>query len=240
MSGGPGRGVSGTAVRTAAADLGSALGHAFADEEAVQRALTHRSAARANNERLEFLGDSALELAVAELLFVRYPAASEGGLTRARAALVSNETLAAAARAIGVGAHLVLGAGEHRNGGRERDTILAGAFEALLGVVYLEAGHGAVRRAVERVLGSRLDGAAPDRTAKDAKTRLQELLQARGLDLPRYRIVKADGAAHRPRFLVECRLDVAGVGATHGEGPSRRRAEQRAAERALAEIRDDG
>ena len=229
-----------SAARTAAADLGSALGYEFADAEAVRRALTHRSAARANNERLEFLGDSALELAVAELLFVRHPAASEGDLTRTRAVLVSNETLAAAARAIGVGPHLVLGAGERRNGGRDRDTILAGAFEALLGAMYLEAGHEAVRRAVERVLGGRLDGADPDRTAKDAKTRLQELLQARGIDLPRYRIVKVDGAAHRPRFLVECRLDAAGVGATHGEGPSRRRAEQRAAERALAEIRDDG
>ena len=232
--------MSDTAARTAAADLGSALGYEFADAEAVRRALTHRSAARIHNERLEFLGDSALELAVAELLFIRHPAASEGDLTRARAVLVSNETLAAAARAIGVGAHLVLGAGERRNGGRDRDTILAGAFEALLGVMYLEAGHEAVRRAVERVLGNRLDRADPDRTAKDAKTRLQELLQARGLDLPRYRIVKVDGAAHRPRFLVECRLDAAGVSATHGEGPSRRRAEQRAAQRALAEIRDEG
>lgn len=232
--------MSDTAARTAAADLGSALGHAFADAGAVQRALTHRSAARAHNERLEFLGDAALELAVAELLFVRYPAASEGGLTRARAALVSNETLAAAARAIGVGPYLVLGAGELRNGGRERDTILAGAFEALLGVMYLEAGHEAVRRAVERIFGPRLDHADPDRTAKDAKTRLQELLQARGLELPRYRIVKVSGKAHRPRFLVECRLDAAGVSATHGEGPSRRQAEQRAAERALAEMGNDG
>lgn len=226
--------------RLAAAKLGSALGCDFADPEAVQRALTHRSASKANNERLEFLGDSALGLAVADLLFERYPAAPEGALTRARAALVCRETLARVAREAAVGDHLILGPGEARNGGRNRDSILAGALEALLGLTYLEGGLEAVRRAVERVFGPRLDHADPDRAAKDAKTRLQELLQARGLDLPRYRIVEASGKAHLPRFLVECRLDAAGMNATHGEGPSRRQAEQRAAERALAEIGDDG
>ena len=224
--------------REVAAKLGSALGYAFSDPEAVQRALTHRSASGANNERLEFLGDSVLNLAVADLLFSRYPVATEGDLTRARASLVRREALAAAAREAGVGAYLVLGAGEQRSGGRDRDSILADAVEALFGAIYLEGGYGAVRGAVERIFAERLERAPPGAIAKDPKTRLQELLQARGLDLPRYRVVASDGSAHRPTFLVECN---AGIGdPTRGKGSSRRQAEQRAAERALAEIGDGG
>ena len=144
------------------------------------------------------------------------------------------EALASAAREAGVGAYLVLGAGEQRNGGRDRDSILADAVEALFGAIYLDGGYEAVRGAVERVFAERLDGAPPGATAKDPKTQLQELLQARGLDLPRYRVVASDGSAHRPTFLVECD---SGIGdPTRGEGSSRRQAEQRAAERALAEI----
>ena len=222
--------------RLAAARLGSVLGHEFSEPEAVERALTHRSASSANNERLEFLGDSVLGLAVADLLCDRYPAASVGDLTRTRAALVRKETLAAAAREVRLGDYLVLGAGELRNGGRDRDSILADAMEALLGALYLDGGYDAVRRAVERIFNERLERASPGNAAKDPKTRLQELLQARGLSLPRYRIVESDGAAHRPTFLVECEF---GLGEpTRGGGGSRRQAEQRAAERALAEIAD--
>lgn len=222
--------------REAAAKLGSALGYAFSDPEAVRRALTHRSAPGANNERLEFLGDSVLNLGVADLLFSRYPDATEGELTRARASLVRRESLAAIAREAGVGACLVLGAGEQRSGGRDRDSILANAVEALFGAMYLDGGYEAVRRAVERVFAERLARAAPGAgaTAKDPKTRLQELLQARGLDLPRYQVVASDGSAHRPTFVVECDAGVGGP--ARGEGSSRRQAEQRAAERALAEI----
>lgn len=228
----------GGAFREAAAALGSALGHEFSDPEAVRRALTHRSASGANNERLEFLGDSVLGLAVADLLFDRYPEATVGDLTRARASVVRREALAAAAREAGVGEYLVLGAGTRRSGGRDRDSILADAFEALLGTMYLEGGYPAVRGAVERIFAERLDRAASAGTAKDPKTRLQELLQARGLGLPRYRVVGSDGSAHRPTFLVECEAGIAGP--TRGEGTSRRQAEQRAAERALAEIGDGG
>ena len=228
----------GGAFREAAAALGSALGHEFSDPEAVRRALTHRSASGANNERLEFLGDSVLGLAVADLLFARYPEAAVGDLTRARASVVRREALAAAAREAGVGEYLVLGAGTRRSGGRDRDSILADAFEALLGTMYLEGGYPAVRGAVERIFAERLDRAASAGTAKDPKTRLQELLQARGLGLPRYRVVGSDGSAHRPTFLVECEAGIAGP--TRGEGTSRRQAEQRAAERALAEIGDGG
>ena len=229
----------GETFREAAAKLGSALGYEFSDFEAVGRALTHRSASPGtNNERLEFLGDSVLGLAVADLLFARYPAASVGDLTRSRASLVRRETLAAVAREAGVGEYLVLGAGERRSGGRERDSILADAIEALFGTMYLEGGYPAARGAVERTFAGRLERAMPAGTAKDPKTRLQELLQAQGLDRPRYRIVASDGAAHRPAFVVEC--DAGIVGPTQGEGTSRRLAEQRAAERALAEIDDGG
>ena len=234
-----GRNVS-DSLREATAKLGSALGYEFSDSEAVRRALTHRSASNINNERLEFLGDSVLGLAVADLLFVRYPAASVGDLTRTRAALVCKETLAAAAREAGVGEYLVLGTGEQRSGGRNRDSILADAIEALLGAMYVDGGYAAVRRAVECILADRIEQATPDGTAKDPKTRLQELLQARGLGLPRYRIAGSGGAAHRPRFLVECDAGIAGAGIARGEGSSRRQAEQRAAARALAEIADDG
>lgn len=230
-------GVSG-APREAVAALGAALGYEFSDPEAVRRALTHRSASGANNERLEFLGDSVLGLAVADLLFARYPEAAVGDLTRARASLVRREALAAAARNAGVREHLVLGAGAQRSGGRDRDSILADAFEALLGAMYLEGGYPAVRGAVERIFAGRLDRTTPAGTAKDPKTRLQELLQARGFGLPRYRVVGSKGSAHRPSFLIECETGVAGP--TRGEGSSRRLAEQRAAERALAEIGDGG
>ena len=226
------------ALREAAARLGSALGYEFSDSEAVRRALTHRSASGSNNERLEFLGDSVLGLAVADLLFARYPTATVGDLTRARASLVCREALAAVAREAGVGKYLVLGAGEQRNGGRNRDSILADAIEALLGTMYLEGGYAAVRRTVERIFAERLERATPAGTAKDPKTRLQELLQAQGFELPRYRVVESDGTAHRPMFLVECDTGIAGP--TRGEGTSRRQAEQRAAERALAEIGDGG
>ncbi len=217
-----------------------ALGHEFADPATLRRALTHRSAGSANNERLEFLGDSALGLAVAELAFRCGPEASEDELTRTRAALVRRETLAEVAREIGLGAHLVLGAGESKSGGRERESILAGAFEALAGAVYLEGGMEAVRAMVGRLFAGRLERVLRDGAAKDPKTRLQELLQARGLDLPRYRIVETGGAEHRPRFLVECELDTARPAEPfRGEGASRRQAEQRAAARALREIGDD-
>ena len=225
-------------IREAAANLGSALGYEFSDPQSVRRALTHRSACGINNERLEFLGDSVLNLSVADLLYSRYPAATEGDLTLARASLVRRRTLAAAAREAGVGAYLVLGAGAERSGDRNRDSILADAFEALLGAMYLEGGYAAVRGVVERTFAGRLEEVTRDATTKDPKTRLQELLQARGLGLPCYRIVASDGSAHRPTFLVECDVGIAGP--TRGEGASRRQAEQRAAERALAEIADGG
>ena len=222
--------------REAAANLGSAFGFEFSDSGSVRRALTHRSASQANNERLEFLGDSVLGFAVADVLFARFPTATVADLTRSRASLVRNETLAEVARAAGVGSYLVLGAGEQRSGGRDQDSILAGAVEALFGAMYLDGGYAAVRFAVERVFADRLERTPPANTVKDPKTRLQELLHARGLPLPRYRILESEGSAHRPSFLVECDSGV--VDPTRGEGPSRRKAEQRAAAQALSELID--
>ena len=216
--------------------LGAAFGHEFLDHEAFERALTHRSAGQDSNERLEFLGDAVLGLAIAELLYGRRSTAAEGELTRTRASLVSNEALAAAARETGLGDHLVLGAGERRSGGRDRDSILAGALEALFAVMYLEAGYEATRSAVERMFAGRLERAAAGGPPKDPKTKLQELLQARGLDLPRYRIVDRSGTAHRPRFRAVCEFGAGEGQVTRGEGSSRRHAEQRAAERALTEL----
>ena len=224
--------------REAAARLGSAFGYEFSDCEAVRRALTHRSASHRNNERLEFLGDSVLGLAVADVLCARHPTANVGDLTRSRASLVRKEALAAAARDAGIGEYLVLGAGERRTGGHERDSILADAVEALLGAMYLEGGYSAVRAAVELIFRDRLEQTTPADTAKDPKSTLQELLQARGLPLPRYRVLESDGSAHRPSFLVECDCGLAEP--ARGEGSSRRRAEQRAAERALSELVDGG
>ena len=224
--------------RSAAAELGSVLGHEFSDPATARRALTHRSASGANNERLEFLGDSVLGLAVADLLYERYPDASVGELTRTRASLVRKESLAAVAREARLGEHLVLGAGEQRSGGRDRESILADAVEALLGALYLDGGYEAVRRAVERIFDRRLEQVTPGSAGKDPKTQLQELLQARGLSLPRYRVVESDGVAHRPTFLVECDF---GLGEpTRGGGASRRQAEQSAAQHALAEIAGGG
>lgn len=220
----------------AARELGSAFGHEFADPDIVRLALTHRSAGSDNNERLEFLGDSALGLAIAELVYARDPEASEGDLTRARSALVCKEALAAAARDLEIGRHLVLGGGERKSGGKNRDSILANALEALFGALFIDGGYGAVLRVADRIFASPLERIMDGGAAKDPKTRLQELLQARGFAPPRYRIVEAIGAEHRPCFVVECALGVAGHRVTRGKGASRRQAEQRAAERALEEI----
>lgn len=228
----------GAARLPAAAEPCAVLGYVFRDPAALRQALTHRSASSVNNDRLEFLGDSVLGLAVADLLYALRPGASVGELTRLRAALVRKDTLAAAARDASIGERLVLGTGEKRSGGRNRDSILADAMEAVLGAIYLDGGYSAVRRTVERMFAERLEQAGTGIATKDPKTRLQELLQAQGLPLPRYRIVESDGFAHRPIFVVECRFGIGGP--SRGEGPSRRQAEQSAAEHALAEIGDGG
>ena len=213
--------------------LEARLGHSFDEPGLLVRALMHRSAGIRNNERLEFLGDAILTFLVAEYLYDAHPDGSEGKLTRLRARVVRRESLAGAARQLGVGDALVLGAGERKTGGRERDSILADAFEAIVGALYLDSDITTCRDRVRTLLREWFEAASLDDGGKDAKTRLQELLQARAKPLPTYRIVEVEGAAHRRLFTMGCRVE--GIdGETIGTGSSRRRAEQDAAMRVMA------
>lgn len=209
--------------------------HAFADPALLARALTHRSADRANNERLEFLGDAVLGMLVSEELFRRHPAASEGELTRMRAALVREATLARLARELQLGDALRLGPGELASGGFRRDSILADAFEAVLAAVFLDGGIDAARRELVPLLEPLLAERAGARVAKDAKTALQERLQAEGLPLPVYTLVDIRGADHQRTFVARCEVGSRGIVAD-GEGGSRRAAETEAAARVLEQL----
>lgn len=208
------------------------LGHQFAHAELLRTALTHRSAGKDNNERLEFLGDSILSFVIADELYHRFPDAAEGQLSRLRASLVKGETLAELARECALGESLKLGSGELKSGGFRRDSILAGALEAIIGAVYLDAGYEACRALVLRLYGERLNGVCLNDGVKDPKTRLQEYLQARKLPLPEYRVQAVAGEAHDQHFTMEC--IVSGLDQpVLGSGGSRRKAEQDAAQKAL-------
>ena len=219
---------------TAAQDrLAERLGHAFTDTGLFVRALTHRSAGAGNNERLEYLGDAILTFLVAEHLCSAYPDAPEGKLTRLRSRIVRRESLAATARKLGVGDALRLGAGERKTGGRGRDSILAGTLEAIVGALYLDSDLATCRDRVLAMLEDRIEAAVADDGRKDAKTRLQELMQSQGRPLPIYRVMEIGGAAHRHTFTVRCRVEGVAEDAI-GTGSSRRRAEQDAAARVMA------
>ena len=222
----------------AAADLTELerrLGHVFAKPELALQALTHRSYGAPHNERLEFLGDALLNCSVAILLYERFSKLPEGDLSRLRAALVNQRSLSEVALQLGLGERLRLGEGEMKSGGFRRPSILADALEALLGAVFLDAGFDAVRAVVARVLAERLDAAVDHPVDKDPKTSLQELLQGRGMALPRYSVQKTEGEAHEQTFVVECRVEELGVAAT-GTGASRRSAEQAAAQAVLGQL----
>jgi ribonuclease-3 len=215
------------------AELERSLGHSFANPELARQALTHRSYGTPHNERLEFLGDSLLNCAVATLLYDRFPRLPEGDLSRLRAALVNQASLSEVATKLGLGDVLRLGEGELKSGGFRRPSILADALEALLGALYIDGGFDAVRATVERLMAERLDNHEGAAVGKDPKTALQEHLQGRKLALPRYSVQRTEGEAHEQLFTVECRVDDLGVAAS-GQGPSRRAAEQAAAEAVLA------
>jgi ribonuclease-3 len=217
------------------AELESKLGHRFSSPELARQALTHRSFGAPHNERLEFLGDSLLNCAVATLLYERFPRLPEGDLSRLRAALVNQSSLSEVATALGLGDRLRLGEGELKSGGFRRPSILADALEAVLGAVYLDAGFEAVRGVVGRVLAERLEQKDGLPVEKDPKTALQEHLQGRKLALPRYAVQRTEGEAHDQTFTVECRVDDLGLVAA-GKGASRRAAEQAAAEGVLAQL----
>lgn len=218
---------------SAAASCG---GHVFRDPALLERALTHRSAAAVHNERLEFLGDALVGAIVAEALYARWPKAAEGELTRARAALVRESALAALARRLELGPRILLGPGEMKSGGHRRESILSDALEAVVGAIYLDAGFETCRTVVLPWFAEAIEALPPPhKLGKDAKTRLQEWLQARQLPLPTYTLLSESGEEHAKLFRTECALASSTV-RCEGEGASRRAAEQVAAEAVLAEI----
>jgi ribonuclease-3 len=226
---------------TASADLDRLqrrLGYRFREPELLALALTHRSAGAANNERLEFLGDGLVNFASAEALYRALPGAGEGDLSRLRASLVCEESLARLAENLGLGEALTLGGGALRSGGFRRAPILADALEAVLGAIYLDGGFDAGRAACERLLAPALAQLPDPDTLKDAKTRLQEHLQGLGRPLPVYELLHAEGPEHRPSFTVSCRL-ADGGDLTEGQASSRRAAEQAAAEQMLQRLGAD-
>jgi ribonuclease-3 len=204
------------------------LQHQFSDPVLLVRAVTHRSFAADHNERLEFLGDSVLNLSVADLLFQRLSALPEGDLSRIRANLVKQDTLHQIAVELGLPEVVRLGEGEVRSGGSRRPSILADALEALIGAVYLDAGYPAAQALVHRLFQSVEINPQMEASAKDAKTELQEWLQARKYKLPLYRVVGTLGAAHRQTFDVECEVSDLNLN-ERGIGSSRRAGEQAAA-----------
>ena len=224
-------------VRENLGRLARALGHEFRDPELIMQALTHRSASGENNERLEFLGDALLGFVIAEALWERFPDADEGRLSRLRASLVKRESLAALARRLELGDYLRLGVGELRSGGQARESILSDALEAILAAVYRDGGFAAAREVILSVFAASLNGLRTTDTLKDAKTRLQELLQTLKRPLPEYELQQATGSDHDRRFEVRCTLPDCGE-ETRGEGRSRRRAEQQAAEQMLDRLAD--
>jgi ribonuclease III len=217
------------------AALEKRLGHQFADPRLLEQALTHRSRGADNNERLEFLGDGVLGCAMADELYARFPQLSEGKLTRLRASLVREEALAEVAKTLGLGEFLRLGEGELAAGPEPRPSILADALEALLGAVFLDAGYDAARKTVLAAFGPLIGRLDPERPAKDAKTRLQEVLQAKHRRLPQYEVVAVTGEAHRQAFVVECSVAELDLRAK-GSGTSRQRAEQQAAKAMLEKL----
>ena len=211
------------------------LGYTFQDKKLLQQALTHRSAGSPNNERLEFLGDSILNFIVAAHLFTHFSHASEGELTRIRAKWVCESALAEIATGFSLSDHLILGQGEKKGGGAHRASILADALEALIGAMYLESGMLTCESVVLPWYQAGKESLWTDAHHKDAKTRLQEYLQAKQLPLPTYTVLKTWGDPHHPTFQMCCEIDVLGAKAI-GEAPSRKRAEQAAAEALLKQL----
>lgn len=212
------------------------LGLRFSDPALLQRALTHRSAGAEHNERLEFLGDAVLQTAVSALLYERFAGYDEGDLTRVRAHLVREDSLARVALSIGLPEVLRLSEGEARGGGATRPSILADALEALIGATFLDGGYASAQTLVQRLFGDVIAGTGIDNWSKDPKTELQEWLQARKLPVPAYRIVATRGQSHAQTFDVECAVAALGL-AERGEGKSRRAAEQDAARRMLDKLK---
>jgi ribonuclease III len=214
--------------------LSKTLDYSFSDVGLLQQALTHRSAPGRSNERLEFLGDAVLDIVVSEALFQSLPDAPEGDLSRLRASLVRDTSLAGIAVELGIGEHLILGSGERKTGGHRRQSILADALEALFGAVYLDSDFETAADLIHRVFGDKLEDLPHADELRDPKTRLQEWLQARGAAPPDYELVNVTGKAHQQCFEVRCL--VPDQEPATGEGRSRRDAEQQSARRMLEQL----
>jgi len=211
------------------------LEYSFVNAELLDEALTHRSAAAKNNERLEFLGDGILNFVIAHELFKRYPDVQEGDLSRLRATLVNKESLAEIAKHLNLSEVIKLGSGELKSGGFRRPSILADAVESIFGAVYSDSGFEPCRDLIVRLYEKRLASPIDLQSLKDAKTQLQELLQSRHYALPEYQVVKITGQAHAQVFHVRCSIEKMNI-QVDGEGRSRRKAEQVAAEKAIIKV----
>jgi ribonuclease III len=217
------------------AAIEAGLGHRFIRPDGIALALTHRSfaAEAANNEKLEFLGDAVLALAMSDLLMARFPEANEGDLSKIRASLVNADVLARKARELDLGSHLRLGKGEEKTGGRDKSSILAAGYEALLGAVYLDAGYEAARRVVEAHFTADIEEHLTV-GLRDYKTRLQEVTQRLFRETPLYTLVEESGPDHEKRFVAEIAINGRRYGS--GVGRSKKTAEQAAAGEALAAL----
>ncbi|MBL1294147.1 MAG: ribonuclease III [Thiotrichales bacterium] len=211
------------------------LDYRIVGQKLFAQALTHRSASNQNNERLEYLGDAVLDLVVAEDLYLRFPEADEGELSRMRASLVKGDTLAKLARDIDLAEHLILGSGEMKSGGHRRSSILAGTIEALIGAIYLDGGFDASQTFIRYLYFKEYETLSLDDAKKDPKTLLQEYAQSRSLSLPSYTIESMSGEGHKQAFVAACGMEKP-LSTTTGEGGSRRKAEQAAASAMLLVI----
>jgi ribonuclease-3 len=209
----------------------------FSRPEILQQALTHRSARNANNERLEFLGDSILGYVITKWLYLNFPDLSEGKLSRMRSSLVKGETLAEVARHYEIGDVLILGVGELKSGGFNRSSVLADAVEAIIGAVFIEKGIDVTENFILTALQQWLEKVNPKSSEKDAKTRLQEILQSKGFRIPLYELISKQGKDHLQTFTMKCSIEELNV-STIAEKRSRKKAEQLAAQMILEKIEE--
>ncbi len=217
-------------------DLSKRLAYSFVNATLLTQALTHRSFSAQNNERLEFLGDGALNFMIAHQLYQRFPNIAEGDLSRLRAQLVKESTLCEIAISLDLGNALKLGEGELKSEGWRRPSILADAVEALIGAIYLDGGFAAAETLVAHLFANKLDTIDPKVIDKDPKSLLQELLQGKKIAVPEYTVTNLEGEAHAQVFIVECWIEKLNI-RTAGEGSSRRIAEQQAAQLALEKLK---
>lgn len=218
--------------------LAKKLGLQFNDPGLLKRALTHRSADAKHNERLEFLGDSILGYVIAECLYKKFPDADEGVLSRFRSSLVNQTSLATIARSLELGDYLIMGSGELKSGGYRRDSALSDAMEAIMGALVLDQGMEACRNWILQLFRAAIEPLSLENRNKDPKTRLQEIMQARGLPLPEYTLLTQKGQPHDQLFRVICKIALLKE-VVQGEGSSRKKAEQEAAEMLLTRLANE-